>query len=110
MLHTSRFNMIGSYLRSHCRIWLYDVAQCLPAGSQLDGFDISSSQFPDPATIPKNMTFREQDLLQPFPEEFLGKYDVVHIRLMCFALNGDEWGQAVKRLVALLSMCLHRSF
>lgn len=51
------------------------------------------------------MTFREHDLLQPFPKDLLGKYDVVHKGFMCFAINGDEWERAVKSLVALLSMC-----
>ncbi|KFZ25185.1 hypothetical protein V502_00317 [Pseudogymnoascus sp. VKM F-4520 (FW-2644)] len=83
-------------------IWLYEVAQHLSATSQLDGFDISPSQFPDPKDTPSNMTFRVQDLLQPFADELLGKYDVIHIRFMCFALSRNEWEQAVKNLVALL--------
>lgn len=48
-------------------------------------------------------------MLESFAEELLGKYDVVHVKFMCFKLSGDEWERAVKSLVALLSMCLHPS-
>ena len=51
-----------------------------------------------------NTTFMQHDFLKTFPPHFLGKYDIVHIRLMCLALRQDEWEPALKNIMSLLSM------
>lgn len=60
--------------------------------------------FPKQAALPENITFYPQNLLLPFPEEFLGKYDVVNVRLMLAALSSDEWEPAIRNLMTLLRM------
>ena len=52
--------------------------------------------------LPGNIHFHHQNFLEPFPEEFLGKYDVVNVRVMVVALSSDEWGPAVRNLMTLL--------
>ncbi|GLI77748.1 hypothetical protein PoHVEF18_006042 [Penicillium ochrochloron] len=83
-------------------IWLQELANVLPSSCQLDGFDISDALLPDKSSLPENITFYLQNLLQPFPEQFIGKYDVVNVRVMVVALSSNEWEPAVRNLMTLL--------
>lgn len=58
--------------------------------------------FPVPTELRSNISFHEQNLLEKFPAEYLGKYDVVNVRLMVAALSSAEWGPAVKNIMTLL--------
>ncbi|THV43789.1 hypothetical protein BGAL_0923g00010 [Botrytis galanthina] len=84
------------------RVWLRDLSGILPETCQLHGFDISDIMFPDRAAIPANITLYEHNLLHAFPGEFIGKYDVVNVRLMIVALSFDQWEPAVRNLITLL--------
>ncbi|KAF7712279.1 Uncharacterized protein PECH_008963 [Penicillium ucsense] len=83
-------------------IWLRDLSREVPSSCQPHGFDISAAMFPDRQILPPNVTLFEQDMLQPFPEQFLGHYDVVHVRLMIVALSSDHWAMGVQNLMTLL--------
>ncbi|KAL4941976.1 hypothetical protein BDV06DRAFT_193277 [Aspergillus oleicola] len=82
-------------------IWLRELAKTLPPTAQLDGFDLSDSMFAR-VNLPANINFYHQNLLEPFPEEFLDKYDVLNVRVMVVALSSEEWGLAVRNLMTLL--------
>ena len=86
------------------RIWLLEAAKLLQSPSTTyRGFDISGSQFP--AEIPQgigNIAFSEQDIVKPFPAEHLGKYDLVHVRLLVQALKETDVQSAVRNVTALL--------
>lgn len=88
-------------------IWLKDVASELsvtPTSNgrkrHFHGFDISNAQFP--AEHPENMKFSIHDVMQPFPEEEKGKYDIVQVRLLVLALKEVDISTAVKHIVQLL--------
>ncbi|KGO45652.1 hypothetical protein PEX1_011060 [Penicillium expansum] len=83
-------------------IWLRDLAAILPITCQLDGFDLSDVMFPRKNALPENITFHHQNLLAPFPDEYLGEYDVVNVRVMLVALSDVEWEPAVRNLMTLL--------
>lgn len=59
--------------------------------------------FPHKDALPENITFHHQNFLEPFPDEYLGEYDVVNVRVMVVALSSDEWEPAVRNLMTLLS-------
>jgi hypothetical protein len=59
--------------------------------------------FPRGNELPENITFHHQNLLEPFPDEYIGDYDVVNVRVMVVALSSDEWEPAVRNLMTLLS-------
>ncbi|PGH10993.1 hypothetical protein AJ79_05144 [Helicocarpus griseus UAMH5409] len=82
--------------------WLRDLAKELPTTCRLDGFDISLDQVPGKDLFPSDINYYVQDLLKPFPTEFLGQYDVVHVRLLVMGLQGSEWEIAIKNLMTLL--------
>ena len=51
------------------KIWLLNLAKRLPSSFQLNGFDISSKQYP--AVFPKNVTLQIADALQNHPSELV---------------------------------------
>ena len=71
-------------------IFLLDLAKELPTASEFHGFDISPAQFPK-AHVPTNVQFHVTDAKKPFPPEFHEKFDVVHLRLLVPAMNGNDW-------------------
>src|SRR5438105_3456008 len=56
-------------------IWLLDVAKSLSPTCQFIGFDVSSSAFPPPQTLPPNVSFQVQDMLLPFPASEIGRVE-----------------------------------
>lgn len=85
------------------RIWLRELARAVPATCQLDGFDLFDTMF-SRDQLPGNIEFYHQNILEPFPEEFRGNYDVINVRVMVVALSSDEWEPAVRNLITLLRM------
>ncbi|KAF5647802.1 methyltransferase domain protein [Fusarium tjaetaba] len=83
-------------------IFLKELAPKLPTEAQLYGFDIDTRKFHDPASFPANVKLQYGNVLVPFPKEYLGMYDLVHVKLLYAALKKDEWLQAVKNLKTLL--------
>ncbi|KAJ5741106.1 hypothetical protein N7493_000978 [Penicillium malachiteum] len=83
-------------------IWLRDLSGVLPETCQLHGFDISDIMFPNRAAMRANISLYKHNLLDAFPEKFIGMYDVVHVRLMIVALSFDQWEPAVRNLITLL--------
>ncbi|KAG9506555.1 hypothetical protein J7337_000087 [Fusarium musae] len=83
-------------------IYLKELAPRLPKEAQLDGFDIDTRKFHDPSSLPANVKLQYGNVLEPFTKEYLGTYDLVHVKLLYAALKKDEWLQAVKNLKTLL--------
>ncbi|KAJ5089837.1 hypothetical protein N7532_008521 [Penicillium argentinense] len=89
-------------------IWLEELAKNLPAVSPLDlqGFDISPSQFPPSHELhgPRNerIPLAVHDSLKPYPSEHQGRYDLVHIRLLTAGLKRDDYATVLKNARDLL--------
>jgi SAM-dependent methyltransferase len=88
-------------------IWLQDVASelsVIPTSNgqkrHFHGFDISDAQFP--ANRAEGMNFSIHDVLNTFPEEEKGKYDIVQVRLLLLALKEVDISTAVQNVVQLL--------
>ncbi|EGC41500.1 conserved hypothetical protein [Histoplasma capsulatum var. duboisii H88] len=75
--------------------WLRDLAKELPKTCRLDGFDISLEQLPDSARFPSDINYHVQDILAPFPVEFLRQ-------LLVMGLKADEWERAIRNLGNIL--------
>ncbi|KAF2671164.1 S-adenosyl-L-methionine-dependent methyltransferase [Microthyrium microscopicum] len=82
-------------------IWLLDIARTNPS-YVLHGFDISAAQIHPDFNSSSNLHFHLSDFKQPFPPELLGTFDLVHARLLIFALQAEEWAPAVANLTTLL--------
>ncbi|KAI1156357.1 S-adenosyl-L-methionine-dependent methyltransferase [Nemania diffusa] len=84
-------------------IWATELAAKLPETAVIDGYDIDVIKFPNQETLPSNVTLQFGDFFKPFPPEATGKYDVVHVKFLIFALKKDDWLQVVKNLKKLLA-------
>ena len=82
--------------------WLFDLASQLPPTSELYGFDVDTGKFPSAGKLPANVTLQQVDAKSPFPREHLGLYDLVHVRLLMYALKKDEWEAMARNLGKLL--------
>lgn len=91
------------------RVWLEDFAAKHPDPSSLDlhGFDISPAQFPTghENIIPgkTRILLSVHDTLVPYPAEHLGRYDLVHIRLLTAGLKQGDYTVVLKNARSLLS-------
>lgn len=83
--------------------WLEDAhAELSPltfSELRLDGFDIASGLFPEKG----NGKYAVQDITKPFPPEYHGVYDLVHIRYLTIALPAEKYLPATRNVVKLLS-------
>jgi hypothetical protein len=84
-------------------IWLTEVSKLVSTDCQLDGYDISSAQFPPPELLPSNINLQQHDILKPLGEEYFGYYDIIAVRLLVTALADDEWKKAVQNVIQYLS-------
>ncbi|KAL8824066.1 MAG: hypothetical protein Q9191_005325 [Dirinaria sp. TL-2023a] len=87
-------------------IWLRETAQQLAGSRSNDGtiefvgFDISSQQFPK-QNLP-NLELVVHDIVTPFPHEYQERFDLVHVRLLTYALKVEDLESAVKNAVNLI--------
>ncbi len=79
------------------------LAAQLPTTIHIDGFDISSAQFPPKEWLPRNVHLHEQDVFAPFAAEYWGVYDVVHVRYLSTLVNNRSLGPLIRNLGTLLS-------
>ena len=84
-------------------IWLYELAEYLPASTQLDGFDVCPDQFPHQACLPNNVNLRVLDAKASPPEELCAIYDVVHVRMLLAVVDEDDPTPILKHCLKLLS-------
>ncbi|KAK1148051.1 hypothetical protein N8T08_010686 [Aspergillus melleus] len=84
-------------------IWLIDLAETLPPSVQLDGFDITLDATPPSKWLPSNVTLQHWDARTEPPREWIGTYDVVHIRLFAIVFDEHEAVSMLRRLRKLLS-------
>ena len=80
--------------------WLLEVAREFPQ-AQCDGFDISTIQCPPSEWLPANVVLREWNIFEPPPADLVGKYDVVHIRLVVLVI-AKEPVPTIRNLAMLL--------
>ncbi|KAK1988857.1 methyltransferase domain-containing protein [Colletotrichum cereale] len=71
--------------------WASDLARFLPAGVEIQGFDISNRLFPPNAP---NMTFAIGNVLD-LPDHLDSRVTLAHQRLLIYALRRHEWSRAL---------------
>jgi len=83
-------------------IWLVDIAQSLPPSVQLEGFDISLTQCPVRAWLPDNIKLHKWDMFTEPPEDLVGRFDIVHIRLVTLVIKDNNPVPLITNLRKLL--------
>ena len=87
-------------------VWLRDFAASLRSSTHSHenatfvGFDISLQQFP-PVKLP-GIDFVIHDITKPFPQKYHERFDLVHVRLLSYALKALDLKKAVNNVVQIL--------
>lgn len=87
------------------RIWIQDFAREKPRSVDLHGFDISLDQVGPKPWLPANVHMHTWDIFQEPPQEFLGYFDIVHVRLITVVIKNNDPRPVLANLTKLLSMC-----
>lgn len=82
-------------------IWMFDVLR-EHQNAQIDGLDIDLSQAPHPKKLPSNVKLREWSIFDDVPEDMVGKYDYVHIRLLILVLKISDIQPVIQKFFKLL--------
>lgn len=89
-------------------IWIQEVAHEIgTANNDMDlvGFDISSQQYPKNGINDVDLVVH--DVTKPFPKEHHGRFDLVNVRLLSYALESKDLQTAVKNIVDILRGLCH---
>lgn len=87
--------------------WLNDLARTFPRPAlsrvRLVGFDISSSKYP--SVNEERVDLVVHDITKRFPAEYHGVFDVVHLRLLVYAIREVDVVRVVENVTELLRQC-----
>ncbi|KUM58252.1 hypothetical protein ACN42_g8909 [Penicillium freii] len=83
-------------------VFLKELATQASSTTEFHGFDISSSQFPPASSLPGNVQLHIGNAMEGFSAEMHDTFDVVTVRLLVAALNGEDWRRVTDHLVKLV--------
>ena len=89
------------------RCWLLELSQQVSSDWQLDGFDISTAQFPASEFLPPNVTLTSLDAFGNLPVDLIAKFDIVHVRAFCVVVKKGDPGPLMANLIKLLRTLLN---
>jgi SAM-dependent methyltransferase len=82
-------------------VWIQEVAKLVPDTAELIGVDIETGLVPRAPSLPPNLQFQRQSVLD-LPQEWTNKFDVVHQRLLLLGLREGEWRTALSEIYRVL--------
>ncbi|CAI7616428.1 unnamed protein product [Penicillium manginii] len=71
-------------------IWLHDFAHGKPPSTDLHGFDISLDQVGPKSWLPANIHMHIWNIFENVPDEFVGFFDIVHVRLITVVVKNND--------------------
>ena len=83
-------------------LWLLDLANEVPPTVRMDGMDITLSQAPPKQWLPAQVSMTVWNLFDEVPDAFVGKFDVVHIRLVLLVIPNNGAAPLIQRLGKML--------
>ena len=86
-----------------------DLSRKLPASVTLHGFDLKTDLLPRSELMPSNLSFHHLNVFEPVPEQYAGKYDVVHIQFFTPVVQKGDPSVVVKCAMQMLSMLFLRA-
>lgn len=82
-------------------IWTVDVRRHHPY-MQIDGFDVSTSQYPPADWLPDAISLNRLDIFEPVPAQWVGRYDIVNVRLFMLVISAGNPREVLKNLITML--------
>ncbi|KAI0387253.1 hypothetical protein F5Y04DRAFT_286477 [Hypomontagnella monticulosa] len=83
-------------------IWLQDVARNKLSSAGFHGFDISLDQVGPKPWLPSNIHMHTWNIFEDPPEEFVGYFDIVHVRLITVVVKNNDPRPILTTLTKLL--------
>ncbi|KAI1320762.1 hypothetical protein F5Y16DRAFT_78161 [Xylariaceae sp. FL0255] len=83
-------------------IWLHDVADTLTASAEHHGFDICLDQVGPKPWLPATVHMHVWDLFDEPPSQFLGFFDIIHVRLITAVVRNNDPRPVLDNLKKLL--------
>ena len=87
-------------------VWLREAARELATPDkpvEFVGFDISALQFPQDDV--RGVEFVVHDIVRSFPPQYHGRFDLVHVRFLTYALKAQDLEKAVENVVQIIREC-----
>ena len=83
----------------------------MPSTWRLQGFDVSSLQYPVEECLPANLSLDVLDAFDEIPPNLIGAFDIVHIRAFAAVIKGGDADPLTRNVLKLLStiVCFHIS-
>ena len=76
-------------------------------GVEYVGFDISAAQFPsDGEKVGKGIKFVVHDAVNSFPAQYHGRFDLVNVRLLSYAIKAKDLRSVVEGVVEIMSQSI----
>lgn len=82
-------------------IWLIDLAKELPDAT-LDGLDLTLDMAPPVEWLPPNITLRQWNIFEELPEELVGQFDLVHLRLLLPVIQNGDPSSIIQKITRML--------
>lgn len=82
-------------------IWLTEVARQMPDAT-FYGFDVNLSQAPPKEWLPSNVDLVHWNMFDEVPEDMLGRFDIVHVRLLILVVQNSDPRNVIRNLVNML--------
>ncbi|KAI9875173.1 MAG: hypothetical protein M1830_008793 [Pleopsidium flavum] len=79
--------------------WIRDVADMFPKDAEFVGFDITPDFYPPLHTIPPKVHYEVQNLIEPFPAQWKGAFDLVHQRFIISLFPDREFATVLRSLI-----------
>nr|POE86596.1 hypothetical protein CFP56_46780 [Quercus suber] len=84
-------------------LWLVEVGRELGPSSDLHAFDINLNQAPPEQWLPRNLQLHSWNLFDDVPLEFVGNFDLVHVRLITVVIKDNDPVKVMQNFHRLLS-------
>ncbi|KAI0173628.1 hypothetical protein GGR52DRAFT_543820 [Hypoxylon sp. FL1284] len=81
--------------------WLLDILPDLDPSAELVGIDTDISQVGPKEWLPSNLSLREWDVSGEVPQDLVGQFDIVNLRLFGFIIRDDPY-PILRNLIKML--------
>ena len=82
--------------------WMIGLARETSVQIRMDGMDITLAQAPPTQWLPPNITLTTWNIFDEVPNDLVGQFDVVHVRLLLVVVQNENAASVVRNLWKLL--------
>lgn len=88
-------------------VWLLDAVDSNPNIAAAEGSDVVLDNVPPKDWLSGNVSFLKMDILEPLPDKFVGRYDIVNAQFASSFVRDGHIALAMENLLKMLSTHTH---